>query len=1268
MQKGMSLQLLIERVLLLRVSSALRLAFLSISLAVLSTASATATAEPWKLYSKGNIQLTFDPEKGILSRAHLGAQTNAILNFSNLIDPYEVELSVYPIKGSASLFLVEHGNYLSVVDINTGKLLAENIGPSYRLKKEHRHFIIQAFINPYTGKELVVFDFYAEIKTPSSRVQELRALAIVGASEDPLYIPGRRDLDWSNFVVKFVSESKMQLHAGIDYESSSSSKAVLELDFKKFTGHVKKGTGYFDSDPVREEKSFDLKSFLFHTSGLSQHLVGSRELQNTQWLLPSVLAPSEAILNIERRLKDTRTFADGIKEELSQIKGQRDAIDALLYHARTSGVDTKTSVFLFAGTTGTGKTSLAKLYARASFPEQKEPFFRISLANQSKKEFLQSQLFGSSAGYIGSSDLTKIQSWLLYNPEGGVLLFDEFEKAKPDDVAVLLDVLDSGEIHVQPAQLANIKNRYAKKPIEEWPEALREASINGTLGAGLTLKLTPKHAIILASNAGAEHFTGAVAKAEKGTQSIGRRLKSDQDLKSANERLTEERVKESLRARDFGDEFINRINVFVPFKVILFEDHKEILKDELAKLIDFFGENYALSLTYTEALVDRLALESYSPLDGVRFVQSGVRNWLKKSLEREVIRGKDDRRVSPGDTLQIDVLDQGKKMKPKALVLDLAGQERLSFEFGQFVSPGPRELLKRASERLLPTLERRIVGHPDSKNMIADGVIAGLVEAVMSEDVHGKPIVRLLDGPPGVGKTESAKAVAEALFEDPESLLKIAMNEIITLQDYQTSFLDRLAAQMTSSPEHLVVLLDELPRVGEGGHKTQIFNSMMSLFDEGEFKDSKGEKFRLPKASVFLATGNIFVDAMGDSATIDEMNQEMFLARSRLVMRHPRYIHEAYAKAVPNVAFRRRLGDLIISLPLESKDLEELVVRYVKKENHRLQELYGVRVAVDESFNKYLWENYVPARGFPWFAEKYEKLVFSPLIRRLQLDEVEGVKEQISVSFDASTLSVMAQLGNKEMILGKGTLKGAGRHPRAIARGQDRVNRHEAAHAVIQLAMYGPRAVMEINTFAPNSGWMEKAFDIPGKEPLTNVEQVIKDMTVSLAGRAAEMLFVESGPSNGASSDNQTALAIFKDAYINGATYREAPPVVRRDPKTNEQSFVSEEDEKEFVAHTAAALLFAQRLAEETLKKNLSAHKAIVQGLENSETRSLNRKEVMELTRGKIRPLTEQEILKIAKSDLNVQKTCQELLFPASKSADLEYGLWEKVQNFFFRK
>jgi len=302
---------------------------------------------------------------------------------------------------------------------------------------------------------------------------------------------------------------------------------------------------------------------------------------------------------VARMLQSERDKLLHLEDELhNRVIGQHEAIRAVSDAVRRSRAglqDEKRPIgsFIFLGTTGVGKTELAKALAEFLFDDE-NMLTRIDMSEYQEK-FSVTRLIGSPPGYVGYEEGGQLTEAVRRKPYS-VILFDEIEKAHPDVFNILLQVLDDGRLTDNKGRVANFKNTI----------------------------------IIMTSNLGS-HL-------------IQERFEAINDRNRAQvEEATRTELFELLR-KTISPEFLNRIDEVIMFTPLTRKDVREIVKLQFNLILKRIPED-KFTIEITEEAIDWLATVGYDPTHGARPVKRMLQKYLLNDLSREILSGRMDNRT-----------------------------------------------------------------------------------------------------------------------------------------------------------------------------------------------------------------------------------------------------------------------------------------------------------------------------------------------------------------------------------------------------------------------------------------------------------------------------------------------------------------------------------------------------------------------------------------------------------------------------------------------
>ncbi len=262
-----------------------------------------------------------------------------------------------------------------------------------------------------------------------------------------------------------------------------------------------------------------------------------------------------------------------------KIIGQDEAVNAISAAIRRSRVQISPrrhpASFIFVGPTGTGKTELVRVLSQELF-DTPETLIRLDMSEFMEKHSV-SKIIGSPPGYVGYDEAGQLTEKVRRRPYS-VLLFDEIEKAHPDVLNILLQILDEGRITDAHGRTVNFENTV----------------------------------IVMTSNAGSERKEGALGFA-----------KTTADM--SREKVTKA-LSEFLRP-----EFLSRIDEVIVFRPLDVEDYKKIAALMLNEYVGSLKEK-GIALTFDQAVCDYLAEKSIHGQSGARDLRNNIRRMVEDKL------------------------------------------------------------------------------------------------------------------------------------------------------------------------------------------------------------------------------------------------------------------------------------------------------------------------------------------------------------------------------------------------------------------------------------------------------------------------------------------------------------------------------------------------------------------------------------------------------------------------------------------------------------
>ncbi|MEP6845080.1 MAG: ATP-dependent chaperone ClpB [Panacibacter sp.] len=289
-----------------------------------------------------------------------------------------------------------------------------------------------------------------------------------------------------------------------------------------------------------------------------------------------------------------------------RVVGQEEAITAVADAVRRSRAglqDPKKPIgsFIFLGTTGVGKTELAKALAAYLFDDE-SMMTRIDMSEYQEKHSV-SRLVGAPPGYVGYDEGGQLTESVRRKPYSVVLL-DEIEKAHPDVWNILLQVLDDGRLTDNKGRVVNFKNTI----------------------------------VIMTSNIGSHLIQEAFENVD------------ENNVEEATDKAKVEVM--NLLRQTIRPEFLNRVDEIIMFHPLLKKEIKSIINIQLKQLERLVAEN-SIHLAFSDYLVDFLAENGYDPQFGARPLKRLIQKEIVNQLSKRILAGDIDKTVP----VLVDVFD-----------------------------------------------------------------------------------------------------------------------------------------------------------------------------------------------------------------------------------------------------------------------------------------------------------------------------------------------------------------------------------------------------------------------------------------------------------------------------------------------------------------------------------------------------------------------------------------------------------------------------------
>jgi ATP-dependent Clp protease ATP-binding subunit ClpC len=293
---------------------------------------------------------------------------------------------------------------------------------------------------------------------------------------------------------------------------------------------------------------------------------------------------------------DDKNVLINLEQELSKsVIGQKEAIQKISKSIRRNRLGIKDpnkpiGSFIFLGSTGVGKTLLAKELAKQIFGSD-DNLIRVDMSEFQEKHTV-SRLIGSPPGYVGYDEGGQLTEQVKTKPYS-VVLFDEVEKAHKDIFSALLQLLDEGYMTDSYGRKINFKNCL----------------------------------IIMTSNLGVKKMQDFGSGVGFGT---GNNI-------YANEELKKNMLNKELK-NHFAPEFINRLDEVIVFNTLLNDDVKKIVGVEIGKLVNRLS-NLGYNITFDETVTDFISKVGFDDVYGARPLKRAIQEKIEDFISDEVLKG-----------------------------------------------------------------------------------------------------------------------------------------------------------------------------------------------------------------------------------------------------------------------------------------------------------------------------------------------------------------------------------------------------------------------------------------------------------------------------------------------------------------------------------------------------------------------------------------------------------------------------------------------------
>ena len=378
-------------------------------------------------------------------------------------------------------------------------------------------------------------------------------------------------------------------------------------DIKQEKLEVVKKQNYEEAANLRDKEKKILNKLDEEKKKFEAELTSSKR-EVTEELVYEVVSNMTKIPISKLNADETRLLAELEKNLSGKVIGQEDAVIKIAKSIRRNRLGIKDpnkpiGSFIFLGSTGVGKTLLAKQLAKEIFGSE-DNLIRVDMSEFQEKHTI-SRLIGAPPGYVGYDEGGQLTEQVKNKPYS-VILFDEIEKANKDIFSALLQVLDDGHLTDGIGRKINFKNCV----------------------------------IIMTSNIG-------VKKLEEFGAGIG--------FKSTNTYIEEEYKRDMLKKelkKFFAPEFLNRIDEIIVFNSLKKDEIVEIVKIELSKLTQrLTSRNYQIK--FDKSVVDFISEVGFDENYGARPLKRAIQDKIEDFISEEVLRGN----IKEGTDYELSVVD-----------------------------------------------------------------------------------------------------------------------------------------------------------------------------------------------------------------------------------------------------------------------------------------------------------------------------------------------------------------------------------------------------------------------------------------------------------------------------------------------------------------------------------------------------------------------------------------------------------------------------------
>ena len=366
------------------------------------------------------------------------------------------------------------------------------------------------------------------------------------------------------------------------------------LDVKKEKMDVVKQQNYEQAASLRDKERKILDKLDSEKKKFEEELKHQKK-EVTENLVYEVVSNMTKIPLSKINSDETKTLSNLAEVINSKVVGQSEAVNKIVKSIRRNRLGIKDpnkpiGSFIFLGSTGVGKTYLAKQLAKEIFGSE-DNLIRVDMSEFQEKHTI-SRLIGAPPGYVGYDEGGQLTEQVKNKPYS-VILFDEIEKANKDIFSTLLQVLDDGHITDGLGRKINFKNCV----------------------------------IIMTSNLG-------VKKLQEFGSGVGFKSKSSTYVEEEHKR---DILKKELQ-KFFAPEFLNRIDEIIIFNKLVKEDIDKIVKIELDKLFNRL-DTLKYKFIYDPSIINLISEVGFDEMYGARPLKRAIQDKIEDYISEEVLKG-----------------------------------------------------------------------------------------------------------------------------------------------------------------------------------------------------------------------------------------------------------------------------------------------------------------------------------------------------------------------------------------------------------------------------------------------------------------------------------------------------------------------------------------------------------------------------------------------------------------------------------------------------